>query len=145
MNQGQIGRNQKMKKVTINVAGALLLSACATGSNYAPTYTYNEFRVINNSKELIKDVTVKSADTDRVLQCDNIAPLGICSDRFAPRRYKEGPFSIDWVFGDSVRQTNEVGIEVPAYNSPGPPLRAVLEISPQGAIKVYFKRDSKGK
>lgn len=134
-----------MKKVTINVAAVLLLSACATGSNYAPTYTYNEFRVINNSKELIKNVTVKSADTDSVLQCESIAPLGICQQRFAPRRYKEGPFSIDWVFGDSVRQANEVGVEVPAYNSPGVPLRAVLEISPEGAIKAYFRRDSKGR
>jgi len=134
-----------MKKVTINVAAVLLLSACATGSNYAPTYTYNEFRVINNSKELIKNVTVKSADTDSVLQCESIAPLGICQQRFTPRRYKEGPFSIDWVFGGSVRQTSELGIEVPAYNSPGAPLRAVLEISPQGEIKAYFRRDSKGK
>ena len=134
-----------MKKVTINVAAALLLSACATGSSYAPTYTYNEFRVINNSKALIQNVTVKSADTDRVFQCESIAPLGICQQRFAPRRCKEGPFTIDWVFGDRVRQTNEVGIEVPAYNAPGAPLIAVLEISQEGAIKAYFKRDSKGK
>ena len=134
-----------MKKVTINVAATLLLSACATGSNYAPTYTYNEFLVINNSKELIQNVTVKSADTDIVFSCESIAPLGICQDRFTRRRYKEGPFSIDWVFGDSVRQTNEVGIQVPGYNSPGIPLRAVLEISPEGAIKAYFKRDSKGR
>lgn len=134
-----------MKKVTINVAAVLLLSACATGSNYAPTYTYNEFRVINNSQELIKNVTVKSADTDSVLQCERIAPLGICQQRFAPRRYKENAFTIDWVFGDSVRQTSEVGIEVPAYNAPGAPLIAVLEISAQGAIRSYFKRDSKGR
>ncbi len=97
-----------MNRETIVVAGTLLLSACATGSNYAPTYTYNEFLVINNSQELIQNVTVKSADTDRVLSCESIAPLGICSDRFARRRYKEGAFSIDWVFGGSVRQTNEV-------------------------------------
>lgn len=134
-----------MKSEAITVAGALLLSACATGSNYAPTYTYNEFRVINNSKELIGELSVRSAETDRVLQCESIAPLGLCQQRFAPRRYKQGPFSIDWIFGDSVRQTNEIGVEVPAYNAPGTPLRAVLEISPEGEIRAYFRRDSKGK
>jgi hypothetical protein len=134
-----------MNRETIIVAATLLLSACATGSDYAPTYTYNEFMVINNSKELIQNVTVKSADSDIIFSCESIAPLGVCQDRFTQRRYKERPFSIDWVFGDSVRQTNEVGVEVPAYDSPGVTLRAVLEISPEGAIKAYFKQGSGGR
>ena len=33
-----------MKKQIIIVAVALLLSACATGSNLAPTYAYNEIQ-----------------------------------------------------------------------------------------------------
>lgn len=134
-----------MSKQTFIAVGALLLSACATGSNYAPTYIYNEFRIINNSKELIQNVSVKSAGSDRVLRCESIAALGFCQQRLAARRYKQGPFTIDWVFGDSVRQTNEVGIDVPAYSSPGIPLILVFSISPEGAIKAYFRRDSKGK
>jgi hypothetical protein len=134
-----------MKKATIMVAAVVLLSACASGSNYAPTYSYNEFRVINNSQESIRSLSVKTTATDIVLQCESIAPLGICQQRFAPRRYKESAFTIDWVFGDTVRQTSEVAVEVPAYNAPGAPLIAVLEISAQGAIRSYFKRDSKGR
>ena len=134
-----------MRQQTLILVGALLLSACATGTNYAPTYNYNIFRVINNSKEPIQNVTVKPAGTDRVLRCERIAPLGLCQQRFAPRRYKEGPFTIDWVSGDSLRQTNEVGIEAPAYSSPGIPLILVFSISPEGDIKAYFRRDSKGR
>jgi hypothetical protein len=131
-----------MMKQTIIVAVALLLSACATGSNHAPTYTYDEIQVINNSKESIRSLTVTTAESGGIFSCENIAPLGVCSDRFTRRRYKEGAFSVDWVFGDSVRQTNEVGIKVPAYNSPGIPLLVVLEISEQGELSAYFKQVS---
>ena len=133
-----------MKKETIIVTVALLLSACATGTNHAPTYTYNEIMVINNSKESIRSLTVTTAESGGIFSCENIAALGVCSDRFTRRRYKEGAFSVDWVFGDSVRQTNEVGVEVPAYSSPGVPLRAVLEISPQGVMSAYFEQNSQG-
>jgi hypothetical protein len=131
-----------MKKQTIIVV-ALLLSACATGSNHAPTYVYNEIQVINNSKESIQTLTLRTADSGDIFSCENIAALGVCSDRFARRKYKEGAFSVDWEFGGSDRQTNEVGIEVPAYNSPGVPLIVVLEISEQGALSAYFKQISK--
>jgi hypothetical protein len=132
-----------MKKELLIVVFALLLSACATGSNREPSYSYSEFQVINNSNKSIRNLTVRSAESGDVFSCENIAPLGICQERFALRRYKKGAFSVDWVFGDSARQTNEVGIEVPAYNSPGVPLSAVLEISPEGTMSAYFKQESR--
>jgi hypothetical protein len=133
-----------MMKGTIFLAVALLFSACATSSDNAPRYTYNEVLIINNSKELIQNVTIRSADNERFFSCDNIAPLGICSNRFGRRPYKQDPFSIEWVFGNRARQTDEVTVKVPAYSSPGVPLRGVLEISPQGTITAYFEQDSRG-
>ena len=132
-----------MMKQTIIVAVALLLSACATGSNHAPKYTYDQIMVINNSKESIQNLTITSADSGGIFSCENIAALGICTKQYGRRSYKEGAFSVDWVFGDSVRQTNEVGIKVPAYNSPGVPLIFVLEISPEGVMSAYFKQDAR--
>lgn len=126
----------------IIVMVALLLSACATGSNYAPAYTYNEILIINNSKELIQEVTISSAATGRSFSCGNIAPLGICSTKMAPRRYGNNLLRIDWVFGNRARQTDELSLAVPAYFQPGLPLRGVLEISPQGEISAYFEQDS---
>jgi len=131
-----------MMKGTFSVAVALLLSACATGTDHGPKYTYNEILIINNSKELIKSVTIRSADADRFFSCANIAALGICTNRFSRRPYTQRPFSVEWVFGDRVQQTIEVTLKVPAYNSPGVPLRGVLEVSPQGAISAYFEPSS---
>ena len=132
-----------MMNQTIIVTVALLLSACATGSNHAPKYTYDQIMVINNSKESIQNLTITSADSGGIFSCENIAALGICTKQYGRRSYKEGAFSVDWVFGDSVRQTNEVGIKVPAYNSPGVPLIFVLEISPEGVMSAYFKQDAR--
>jgi hypothetical protein len=132
-----------MKKETIIVTVALLLSACATGSNHAPRYTYNEIRVINNSQKSIQSLKVTTAESGSIFSCENIAPLGICSDRFARRRYKEGAFRVDWAFGDSVRQTSEVGIKVPAYFSTGLALRVELKISPEGTLSASFDQETR--
>lgn len=131
-------------KGIIFLAVALLLSACATTSDHGPKYTYNEVLIINNSKELIKNVTIRSANNDRFFSCENIAPLGVCSNRFGRRPYKQDPFNIEWVFGNRVQQAEKVTLKVPAYSSPGVPLRGVLEISPQGTISAYFEQNSGG-
>ena len=135
-----------MKKETILVAVALLLSACATGSNLGPTYVYEEIQVVNNSKEAIRNLTIRVAGSsdgsDKVFSCENIIALGICQKRFARLRYKEGGFIADWVSGDSDRQTAELGVKVPAYSSPGIPLSVVFSISPEGAMTAKFKQNT---
>lgn len=130
-----------MRKYLV-VAITLLLSACAAGSDYGPTYTYNEILIINNSRELIQEVTISSAATGRSFSCGNIAPLGICSNKMSPRRYGNSLLQIDWVFGNRARQTDKLSLVVPAFFQPGLPLRGVLEISPQGEISAYFEQDS---
>ena len=134
-----------MMKETIFVAIALVLSPSATGANNGPIYTYNEFLIINNSQELIRSVTIRAGDTGGVFSCYNIAALGVCSNRFGRRRYKQAPFSVDWIFGNNTRQTNEVGIEVPAYSLAGVPMRVVFEVSPHGEISAYIDQNSQGK
>jgi len=132
-----------MMKETIIVAVALLLSACATGSNHTPKYTYDQIMVINNSQESIQNLTISAVDSSKIFSCENIVALGICSDRFSRRSYKEGAFNVDWVFGDSVRQTSEVGIKVPAYFTTGLALRVVLKISPEGTLSASFDQETK--
>lgn len=133
-----------MKKETLIVVTALLLSACATGSNLGPTYTYEEIEVVNNSKQPISNLTIRVAGSgdgsDRVFSCESIIALGICQQRFSRLRYKEGGFVADWVAGDSGRQTAEIGVEVPAYSSPGVPLSVEFSISPEGVMTAEFKQ-----
>ena len=133
-----------MMKQTIIVAVALLLSACATGSNLGPTYIYEEIEVVNNSKEPIRDLTIRVAGSgdgsDKVFSCENIIALGICQQRFTRLRYKEGGFIADWVSGDSDRQTADIALRVPAYSSPGIPASVVFTISSEGVMSAYFKQ-----
>jgi len=127
-----------MKKNHIILIIGLLLSSCAT--NYESAYSYNEILIINRSRQLIQDVTISAAGTNRTFSCGNIAPLGICSDKFPERRYLKNPIRIGWIFGNTSGQTDEFILEVPATFSTALPLRGVLEISPQGSISAYFQQ-----
>lgn len=129
-----------MMKGIIFGAVVLVLSACASGKNLGPTYTYNELLVVNNSQQPIRGLTISVADGNHVYSCDDIAALRVCSKRFGRHRYTQAPFSVAWAFGNNERQTNEVEIKVPAYSSTGIALRAVFEISPQGTISAYFEQ-----
>lgn len=129
-----------MMKSIILGAAIVILSACASGKDHAPRYIYNEVLVVNNSQKPVRNLTIKVADTDRVYSCNNIEALGVCSNRSGRHGFKQVPFNVDWILGDSERQTNEVNIEVPAYSSPGIALRVVFEISAQGTITAYFEQ-----
>ena len=129
-----------MKKNHIILIIGLLLSSCAT--SYESPYSYNEILIINRSRQLIQDVTISAAGTNRTFSCGNIAPLGICSDKFPERRYLKNPIRIGWVFGNTSGQTDEFVLEVPTTFSAEIPLRGVLEISPQGSISAYFQQDT---
>ena len=129
-----------MKRFSTILSIGILSSACAT--SYDPSYSYNEVLIVNNSKELIQEVTISSSETGRSFSCGVIAPLGICSDRFPRRRYQKTPIQISWVFGGNARQSKEFVLEVPATMSIGLPLRGVLEVSPEGEITAYFDQES---
>ena len=131
-----------MMKKTIFMTAALLLSPWAAAKQDSP-YTYNELLIVNNSEDLIRSVTVRAADTDRVTSCYNVPALGVCAKRFGRRRYTQAPFSVDWILGNNPRETSEFVIEVPAYNSPGVSLRVVFEFSSKGAISAHVDQSSR--
>ena len=129
-----------MMKYYLLLALALLLSACATGSGQGPAYTYNQILIVNNSKELIQQVTISSAVNSRSFSCGNIAPLGICSNRTGKSPFREGPFQIDSVVGNNAPRTDQLTLTVPAYFSTGLALQVVFEISAQGEISAHFEQ-----
>ena len=131
-----------MLKNILLLAVVSLLSACATGSGQGPPYIYNQILIVNNSKELIQEVTISSAVNGRSFSCGNIAPLGICSNRTGKRHFKEGQFQIDWVFGNNALRSDQFTLTVPPYFTPGLALQVVLEISAQGEISTHFEQDS---
>jgi len=129
-----------MSRILIAGLSVLLTASCATG--YQPRYNYNEILIVNNSRQLVQNVTITVAETGRVFSCGNVAPLGICANKFARRPYQKNPLRIAWEFGNSVQQSSEFVLEVPATLNTAFPLRGVLAISPQGEIEAYFEQDS---
>ena len=117
----------------------LIVSACA--STHRPSYIYNEVLVINNSNELLREVTITVPSTGRSFGCGNVAPLGICANRFGKRPYQYNPIQVEWTYGNTQRKSDEFVIEVPAYFSPGNSMRAVFDVSAEGDMSAYFDQD----
>jgi hypothetical protein len=119
-----------------------LLSSCATLQG--PSYYYNEVVVLNQSRTVVRDVEILSTESGRVFSCDNIAPRGICSNKFQPQLYRGSPVQIAWAIGDGSRRDEIVELELPADFVPEIPLRGVLVIGARGAISAHLQQDSPG-
>ena len=128
-----------MKKYLV-IGIVLVVSACST--SYKPMYMYNEIIVVNNSRELLQEVTINAPGTGRTFSCGNIAPLGICSNQFDNRRYEYNPIRIAWAFGNSTQQTEEFVVPVPDSFATGVPLKGVLAVSPEGQMSAYFQHET---
>ena len=129
-----------MKTRIYIVAVALALGACA--NPYKPQHTINEIVIVNNTRDVIGDVSIRSTTSGRVFACGNIAPLGICSDRFPTRRLSDGPVVIEWSLGGK-RGQETLPAEVPLTLSTGLVLRGVLEFNPDGSIEGRFEQESR--
>ena len=129
-----------MIKTTFLVGMMLILSACATG--YQQAYIYYRFEVVNNSNETLSDVKVTLTSVNRSYDCGDIAPLRICSQGFGKRRYVDDPILVDWSFAGGARQSSEFVIEAPATYATGIPMKAMIEVSPEGEMTAYFKQYS---
>ena len=131
--------NFEMKPLLISLSAAFLLASCAT--SYKPQYHINEILVVNNSREIVQDVSIRSTATGRVFACGNVAPLGICSDRFPKRRLDEGPIVVEWTLGGE-RGSATLPVDVPAYFVTGRLLRGVLDIGADGSVAGRFEQES---
>jgi hypothetical protein len=123
----------------------LLVSSCSTGFNTGNSsgtaYSYNEIVIVNRSRHLIEEVTISAGASGRSFNCGNVAPLGICADKFPSRRYQKNPVRVDWVVDGTAGHTREFVLEVPATFSTAFPLRGVVDISPGGSVSAYFQQD----
>lgn len=127
-----------MKALFSTLILSLTLVACAT--SYNPRYRIYEIVINNNTREPVRDVTIRA--NNRVFSCGNIAPLGICSNRFAGYAYQTSTVDIEWSLGNDAPRRETLQVAVPATFSLGAPLRGVVEIEPQGRIDAYFRQDS---
>lgn len=121
---------------------AVLLAGCA--SSQGPTYTYNEVVILNQSRMPLSDVTISAAESGRVFSCGNIAPRGICANKFRPQTYRGDPIQIALMTGDGRRRSETVELTLPASFVAELPLRGVLVIGSRGEISAFLQQDAPG-
>lgn len=127
-------------------ACAVLLTALLHGCATIPgaTYYYDEVVVINQSRSLVRDVEIAATDSGRVFSCGNIAPRGMCSNRFQPQLYRGSPIRVAWAMGDGRRRSEIIELELPVSLVAEVPLRGVLLIGARGDVSAYLQQDSPG-
>ena len=121
---------------------AILLSGCA--SMQGPAFTYNEVVIINQSRVPVSDVSISATESGRVFSCGNIAPRGICANKFRPQPYRGDPIQIALKIGDGKRRNETIELILPASFVPELPLRGVLVINGNGEISAHLQQDAPG-
>ena len=117
---------------------AMLLAVCA--SMQGPTYTYNEVVILNQSRMSLSDVTISASESGRVFSCGNIAPRGICANKFRPQPYRGDPIQIALMTGDGRRRSETLELTLPASFVAELPLRGVLVIGSKGKSAPFYSR-----
>ena len=127
-----------MKKLSILLPSVLIV-ACMTG--YNPTYYFDGIQVANLSGAAISNVNLSITGSDKTLSCDEVAKNALCHDRFGKRRYPQQVIELSWTHGDGSQKSQQLTPPVPAYYSPGRPLRLMLEINEDGSVKPFFEQN----
>jgi hypothetical protein len=128
----------KICKNCCAVIFGLVLSSCATMQG--PGYSYNEVVVLNQLRVPVQDLLISATESGRVFSCGNIAPRGICSNKFQPQPYRGNPIQISWMISGGRRHSEIVELEVPESFVPELPMRGVLVIDGQGGISAYLQQ-----
>jgi len=126
-------------KMSAAVIFGLLLSSCAAPGT---GFNYNEIVVLNQSRVAVGDVVISATASGRVFSCGNIAPRGICSNKFQPQPYQGKPIQIEWVVGSGQRRSITVELELPTSFDPKLPMRGILVIDGQGGIDAYLQQEA---
>jgi hypothetical protein len=119
-----------------------LPAGCA--SLESPGYSYNEIVIVNQARSAVRDVAVTATDSGRTFSCGNIAPRGICSNKFPPQPYRASPVRVDWMIGNGTRYSKIIAPALPASFVAELPLRGVLVIDAHGQVTAHLQQAAPG-
>jgi hypothetical protein len=122
------------------IALCLLVSACATG--YNPRYYYSDIEIANLTGATIRNVRVQIGPGGRILECAEVTKDRLCQQRFGKRLYPQAEIQLSWETSDGKPMSAQMNPSVPVTFSPGPPLRVMMDIAPDGSVEFYFKQDT---
>lgn len=129
-----------MMKRLIFVVLFIVISGCAVITPPPDDYFFNEIIVLNNSKEAVKNVSVRVDKTKMVFRCGYIAPKGECSNRFPKRKYMGNPIMLKWTFQNKEYSSDQFILRIPDDFKRDKLIKGVLEINEIGSIRPYLKQ-----
>jgi hypothetical protein len=132
------------KPAYVFALACLLLSACATVSEPEPVFTYNEIVIVNQLRVPVQDVSIKASDSGGVFSCGNVAPRGVCSNKFRAQPYYGNPIQVSWMAANGRRHDRTIELTLPQSFTPELPLRGVLVIGGQGAVSAFLEQAAPG-
>jgi hypothetical protein len=128
----------------VSIIAAWLLAGCAGTPSGAPTgYSYNEVVIVNRTRAAVTDVTVAATASGRLFSCANVAPRGICSNRFPAQPYTGNPIEVTWSIAGARRHSKILEIEIARDFVAQLPLRGILVIDGDG-IEAYLEQVAPG-
>ncbi len=133
-----------ISKTFFTLAFTCLLTGCVTVPEPEPIFTYNEVVILNRLRIPVLDVTLEASATGRVFSCGNIAPRGICSNKFPVQPYYGKPLNVSWRNGDGTRYERTVELELPERFVVEIPLRGVFVIESRSQISAYLQQEPRG-
>jgi len=132
------------RKAIFVLALACLLSSCVTVTAPKPVFSYNEVVIINKLRSPVQNVAIEASESGRVFSCGNIAPRGICSNKFPAQPYYGNPIQVSWLVANGRRYDRTIELLLPESYAPEIPLRGVLVIEPQGSMSAYLEQEAPG-
>ena len=126
-------------KSLILILLTLAITACNVG--YNPRYYYNSIKVANLTGETLRNLSVQVGPEGRRLECAEVTDKRLCDERFGRRPYPQALVEISWQDSDGKQSIQQVNPPVPLTLVPSLPIRLMLDIGPDGAIKAYFQQD----
>jgi hypothetical protein len=128
-----------MKKTSLLLISFLSLGSVSAG--YSPTYTFNQLQIVNLSTTAITEVSLQIGGSDRILRCDMLAKNAVCDGYYGRRTYPQQVNKLSWTEGDGTQKSQDLSPMIAAYESPGLPMRVVVELHEDGLVETKFEQD----
>jgi hypothetical protein len=120
-----------------------LAASCAM--DYSPSYRFNEVQAVNLTGDSIRDVRIRIAGSEKMLDCDDVNANAMCADRFAHRPYPQQGIDLSWTHPDGSSKSESMNPDIPIYFNSAFPLRIVMEIRADGSVKPFYEQEEPGR
>jgi len=128
-------------KTLMLLALCLTISACATGTNLSPIYSYVKIVAANLTGGTITNLRIQVGPGGKVLECAEVKNNELCQERIHPTLYPQKVVQISYQTADGMQKSTQTDPQFDPNLVPEVPLDLMLNIQADGSIDAFFKED----